>query len=261
MSDVAANFKTTYIELVEKTAAAGVVPVPGSHLTPQQLTDFQNDDLSEQEYQHLQEHLLECRDCFEIWRDMRSFAAAPTTQAGREGRSSSSEVASLLRMCRRQPLGSRVSKRLTPLALAASLVAAAGLAGLVAVQQRKIGELSGRVGPFANPAIVELAEAPSRRGGRADQPPGIMAEAGLLLLLTPPKLAECSEYQVRIIDSEGTVVHILRGLEKNPRDDSFSLWLPPGSLVAGELRVELHGVEAGGEKLLAAYHLLVQGRD
>lgn len=261
MGDFAGSFKASYIELIEEAPAEGAASALDSHLTPQQLTDFHHGSLSEQESRRLRDHLLECRECFEIWRDMRSFAATPTSQASREDRGLDVEIASLLRMSRRWSHRSSVRQRLIPLALAASLIAAAGLAGLVTVQQRQIRALSDRTEPYPNPAIIELAEVQSRRGGSAEQPIEIMAEAGFLLLITPHKLAEYPEYQVRIIDSQGTAVHVVRGLEKNPRDDSFSLWVPPGSLAAGELSIELHGVKAGKEELILEYKLRVCGED
>ncbi len=252
MTDITADFKASYLALAKQPSAAQADL--GNHLSPQQLTDFCQGDLPAAQRQRLNDHLLQCEECFAIWRERRSFAAAPASERSRF------EIALLLRNIRRyrRPFGSFSPRRLYPLALAASIMSVAFLSGLLALRQRTIDDLSSLARPCANPSIIELAEGPGSRGSSRDQPLAVKAEAGFLFLFTPRQVREYPEYQVRILDSEGTPVHTVRGLESNPYDDTFSLWLPPGALATGEYRVKL---ETGNGELVEEHHLLVAGQD
>ncbi len=147
-------------------------------------------------------------------------------------------------------------RSLAPLAVAAAVALAVGSVG---------GFFVGRALRDAQPkadinvTIAELApldEDRSRSGDTATVELAASSEALVLILgLTePPGEGEFSDYQVEIVDSEGSTVWSREGLRPSPLGD-FHLSLRRGALKPGAYRIQLFGATELARTQLAAYEL------
>lgn len=248
-----ADFKTVLVDWVDDQRA-----MTAEHPDPETLARLRRGELPAAEAQSVREHLLGCRECLALWRDPEAFAP--------QGPRSDFELAAFWRT-----LEPRLEKTPAPVtepaplakilpfpqrsaffAVAASL--AAGVVGLAlwgAGLQAKLGELSR---PVANAPIIDLAERPTR-SGTGDELVTLPAGTGFTLVLTPAEVPVFASYELRIVAAGERVVSTLRGLAPHAEDATFSLWLPAGALPAGELRLELVGVEDGQETPLGEYRV------
>jgi hypothetical protein len=103
-----------------------------------------------------------------------------------------------------------------------------------------------------------VADKSERTGGPA-RTVEMVAETGGVLILTPDSPGSFPAYQAKILDSEGRLVGTIEDLQKNPRDDTFTLWIPPGGLAPGDYRVELHGLSGESAEVIAGYQIRLLG--
>src|SRR5882672_4115836 len=96
MAESSSDFRDTLLELIDRS------PEPVDHPSPDQWIAYHRGELSAEEEARLQEHLVRCRDCFDLAEGAAAFAQ-PDEQAdaGQEV-----ETAALWRLLRPQ-LGER----------------------------------------------------------------------------------------------------------------------------------------------------------
>ena len=239
----------------------------GEHLADEVLRDFQAGRLEAAEKARVQDHLAVCRDCLDLWKDLRAFSVAA---APRQETPADFEAAAFWRTLRpgRESAGSEAGERIaagpasrtagagwrTPAMLAASLaVAALGITSLN--QSRTIAELRD---PRANVEIYDLYLDTSERSGAGPAKERVLSPSAGMILFTPRDPGSHADYEVAILDAEGQRVWGDRGFVADPDDGSFSLWLPPGYLEPGDYAVRLSGVDGGDPKLIEEYALHIE---
>ena len=235
------DFKTTYVALVEAEKAAA----DGHPDLDDLIACHRGGELAAEDQSRVHAHLLECRECATAVAELESFRKA----ACGEPQSVDFETVASWHALRRR-LGKR--RWYFPTALAASFLAAVlGLSTWIVVQQRTLAE---HRKPRPNAAIVDLIEDASRRAGGPPQEIGAPA-AGVTLVLTPDVVPAFPSYEITILDSTGSVVRTVSGLENQPENDTFTVFLPPGSLAAGDYRIELHGRGDESGEPIASYRI------
>lgn len=261
MRQEAGDFKTSYAALVEESRAAS-----GPHVLPEEVAALEQGDLQEPERSRVRGHLLACRDCFEIWRDFKSFAAADAAPlAASVGDLEAARFLRRLRprLDRAEGAPRRASAALAwrlPLAAAASLIAVVGLSIWVVALQRTVADRDRTIAELAvprpNAPIYDLTIDTSLRSGGEPQVPEVPAGTGFTVVLTPQQLANPGVYQLKIFDPKGVARHTIRGLERNVEDDTFTVWIPPDFLGPGEYRLELSAGTDGSDSI-ATYRLRI----
>lgn len=242
------DFKTSFLALMANGAT-------DDHPAAEALVAFRDDELAAAERERVHRHLTACRECAELARDLDLFAEPTAAEA------SELEVASFLRTLRPQIGKERVQKPSwqLPLALAASLILAVASSWWLSrsvTERRVLAELSR---PRANVSVLDLVADQSERSGSPARTVELVADAGGVLILTPGRVGSFATYQAKILDSEGTLVRTIEHLEKDPRNDTFTLWIPPGGLTLGDYRVELRGLSGAGAEEIATYPIRLIG--
>ncbi len=229
------DFRDSLLELIDTS------PEPGEHPSADQWLAYHRGELPAHEEARLQEHLVRCRDCFDL-----AEAAAAFAQPDEEtGTGQEVETAALWRLLRprlepprqnvreiaagprqRRSWGARV-----PYALAASFFVA--LVGLTALNLQQDGELKALRAPRANVPTLEIA-AGERTLPLAGQE--LSMPAGSRRLVFHPG-EDLPAY--RLVIREAATGRELSSHELLPdRDLAFDLYLPEG-LPPGRYRLEL----------------------
>jgi hypothetical protein len=239
----------------------------GEHLADEVLRDFQAGRLEPVEKDRVLDHVARCRDCLDLVNDLRAFSAAALPRA--ETAAADFEAAAFWRTLRprlereppetlevaavARPARSGGGWR-TPALLAAALAVAA--LGITSLQQsRTISELRR---PRANVEVYDLYLDTSERSGTGPAPERVLSPSAGVIVFTPRDPGSHADYEVAIVDPGGGRVWAARGFVADPDDGSFSLWLPPGFLSAGEYAVRLSGIDGGDSELIEEYALHVE---
>ncbi len=235
----------------------------GAHPTPEELVAYRAGELSDAEGGRLQEHLVLCPECLELFLDSQCFRD-PAFGTGRL--TSETEVAAAWKGMRREAApkaGATVlrgrfrrfpgpSSPPVPYALAAALlIAVLALSLWVASLRQTLGELSR---PRLNTPLHDVFPTSFVRGDDDDvSAVGVPADAAFFTLILNSAMAPShAEYRVGIVGSDGTEVWSAPGLEIDPAG-SFTLTLPRRFLDPGEYRIRLYALAGGERELIEEY--------
>lgn len=186
--------------------------------------------------ERIEEHLAICASCRDELALVKADRGAPAEATG--------AVVPIRRPGRRPATGWR------PLALAASVVAAAALGFWV-------GDGRPRA-PRPDPAVVLLELAPQEARSRGETADAATSRStATTLLLTVARAEPFERVRLRARDESGATVWELDGLAPTAHG-GYLIHLPAGALPAGAIRLELSGRLAGAEQPIAAYRLDVQ---
>lgn len=245
MSETSSDFRDTLLELIEKS------PEPADHPSPDQWLAYQRGELPSEEEARLQEHLVRCRDCFDLAAGSAAFAQPD--EGGEEV-----ETAAVWRLVRPQldPPSSSPSPKVQsirrpsrgfrrPMLLAASFVA---LVGLTVWNLRQRSELEALRAPRANVPTFEIA--PSERDSARRE---LSMVTGPQMLVLHPS-TDLPAYGLAIRDT--ATGRELSSHELIPNQDlALTLYLPEG-LRPGRYRLE---ISDGAGKVLETHLLRVTG--
>lgn len=239
MAESASDFRDTLVELIDTS------PEPMDHPTPDQWIAYHRGELSAAEEARLQEHLMRCRDCFDLAEGAAAFAQ-PEAGTGEEV-----ESAALWRLLRPQldPPPDNVRAIASgrrrpawrsnwPTRLAALFFVA--LVGLAAWNLSLQSRVNGLRAPRPNAIMVDVPP------GERDPTQGELAlsTAPQMLVLHPGE--QLPAYRLMIRDAAtGRDVVWLNGL-KLDRDFALTLYLPEG-LRPGRYRMELSDGSDGSD--------------
>ena len=228
MTESSSDFRDTLLELIETS------PEPMDHPSADQWLAYHRGKLSAAEEARLQEHLVRCRDCFDL-------AAAASSFAEPDDSSNVREISS---GPRRRP-----SWRF-PLPLAASFFVA--LVGMTAWNLHLRSALETLREPKPNALIVDFSS-----GERLTTPGAaervLSAQTGVLVLHPPEELPA---YRLALRDA-ATGRELWSYELKMDQDLALTLQLPAG-LPTGHYRLELaDGTGGKAGKVLATYPLRV----
>lgn len=245
------DFRDTLLELIDMS------PEPVDHPSPDQWIAYHRGELSADEEARLQEHLVRCRDCFDLAEGAAAFAQPDeATGAGQEV-----DTAALWRLLRPQlgpfpdnvreiSAGPRRPSRGVRLlsTLAASLVVALG--GMTAWNIRQQNALEALRMPRPVP-IFDIAAGERLTGQELTMP------AGPRMFVFHPD-EELPVY--RLVIRDAVTGRELSSTELRPDEDlALTLYLPEG-LRPGLYRLELADGSGGrAGKVLEAHRLRVTG--
>jgi hypothetical protein len=236
VSETPADFREALGELIDTTA-----PEPAGHPSDEQWIAYQRGELSAADEARLAEHLVRCRDCFDL-----AQAADALFGAGSEVRNEREESAELAsaavwRLLRPELAEAPKSparrdrrsafRRRFPAALAAALCLA--VLGLTAWNLAQRSALSALRAPKPNALIVDLPD-----GERATDETKLTAGSGPWTLVFH-RTDELPAYRLAIRDA-GTGSEIYSYLLRPNADLALTLQFPEG-LPPGRYRLELSG--------------------
>lgn len=221
MKESSSNFRDTLLELIDTS------PEPMDHPSPDRWLAYHRGQLSEDEEALLQEHLVRCRDCFDLCEAAAAFAEpAEEPDAGP----------------RRRPLQGWL-----PMALAASLVA---MVGLTAWNLRQQSTLETLRAPQPDALIFDFS-AGERLPDSTEKT--LSASTGPWMLVFHPS-AELPVYRLALHDA--VAGRELWSYELRPDEDlALTLQLPEG-LPPGSYRLELSDGSGGRAGRVLETHLL-----
>jgi len=246
-----ADFRDTLLELIDKS------PEPMVHPTSDQWLAYHRGELPESEQERLQEHLVRCRDCFDL-----SEAAAAFAQVDEEpGADGEVETAAQWRLLRPQLDPSLTNVReisdrprrpswrgRLPTTLAASFFVALVASGAWNLQQQR--RLESVLAPKPNVLISELSGG-ERAAKPSDFTETLSAHTGLLVLHPSEELPV-----YRLALSEAATGKPLWSYELRPdKNLALTLQLPEG-IRPGRYRLELSDGFGGGAGKVLETHLL-----
>jgi len=248
MSETPNDFRRALSELVETT-----YPEPSAHPSAERWLAYRRGELAADEEARLEEHLVRCRDCFDLAQAAADFAG----EASGEEEEGSAAARGLWRLVRqslaetgagaapaaRAPRLTR--RRRAPYLLAAVLaMALVGSASWHVVEQREIAALRT---PRPDAPIVEVV------GGERSAPETTVAADGPWMLFLQP-LTVLPVYRLAIRDAASG--RLVGSYELKPdADQALTLAVPAGGLPPGRYKLELTGeggfrslrvMEAGG---------------
>jgi len=248
MGESSSEFRDTLLELIDTS------PEPMEHPTSDQWLAYHRGELPDSEQEHLQEHLVRCRDCFDLSEGAAAFAEA---DAGEEV-----ETAAQWRLLRPQldpsltnvreifdrPRRSPSWRFRLPSYLAASFFV--GLIGLSVWSLQQQRRLESMLAPKPNVLISELSG-----GERAAKPLSftetLSAHTGLLVLHPSEELPV---YRLALRDA--ATGKPLWSYELRPdKNLALTLQLPEG-IRPGRYRLELSDGSGGGAGKVLETHLL-----
>lgn len=244
MGKASSDFRDSLRELVDATR-----PEPADHPSPEHWIAYHRGELAPDEEARLQEHLVRCRDCFDLAQAADAFAGPEEEPGAGEELAVAAlwrELRPQLRPPDPQPADARggrvqaISDRrparsgrwLQPsYALAASLLVA--LVGMTAWNLQLQGRVAALRAPQSDVRIVEFAGGERLPGAAAVT---LAAGSGPWLLMFHPT-DELPLYRLTVRDA--ATGREVRAKELPPDDDfALSLYLPEG-LPAGRYRLEL----------------------
>jgi Putative zinc-finger len=240
MEERASEFSDTLLELIEAS------PEPVDHPSPEQWIAYHRGELADDEAARLQEHLVRCRDCFDLAAGAAAFAQPDEEpNAGQEvetaalwrllrprlAPSSPGNVRAISPGPRRRPSwGSRL-----PSLLAASFFVA--LVGLTAWNLRQRSVLEALRQPQPNAPIFDIGSVERAPGGREWTVPA----RPLMLVLRPSK--ELPAY--RLVIRDDAAGREISSHELRPNQDLvLTLYFP--ELKPGRYRLEISSARGGG---------------
>lgn len=244
-----------------------------SHPEPETLAAYHAGELTADEEQRLQDHLLSCRECSDLLLDLDGLAdpgfgagsLAPADQEALWGRiqgeigkePEEKPLAPVVPLHRPSPTSG--SPRWLQALAAALLVATVGLSAWVASLQRTVSELS-QAQP--NPSVIQLSPA-TTRSGRGSRGEGIATDDSrrlILVLYLPGPPARATPYRAEIVRQDGGKVLEIQGLVFKEKLDGVTLELSRDELAPGDYRLLLFGSTGQGapEKPIAEYRLPVE---
>lgn len=239
------DFKTAFVALQEETQERLV-----DHPSDDELVAYHTGTLTTEEKDRLRHHLVECRICLGLLRDLESFSDV-ARRASEEP--SDLGVASQWHGLQRRLIsptpGAARNRWRVPLAMAATF--------LLTAISFSVWFTSQQDSPRPNVAIAHLVDETSLRSGGSSPTVEIEAQAETALLLTPEAGLPHTSYWVQILDANGATMRRVEGLEKHPRDETFTLLLPPRSLEPGFYRIALYGRRDGVDERIAGYRIEV----
>jgi Putative zinc-finger len=237
-----------------------------SHPEPETLAAYHAGELTADEEQRLQDHLLACRDCSDLLLDLDGLAdpgfgagsLSPSDQAAlwdriqgeirkEETPSASTPLAPVIPL-RRPALSPRWLQ-----ALAASLlIATLGLSTWVVSLKRTLNE---RDQPQVNAPLAYLFSGTSR-SPRSEISTSVDVPI-FDLILQPPKARSTSRYRVEIANAGGGIVWSRDGVAPDPLG-LVRLKLTPGMLGPGRYQIRI--AETGKRETLIDGFLRIEGR-
>ncbi len=242
MSETSSDFRDTLVELIEKS------PEPADHPSADEWLAYQRGELPASEEARLQEHLVRCRDCFDL-----AAGAAAFAQPDEEGEEA--ETAAVWRLVQPQldPPAPKVqsirrpSRRFRPpMLLAASFFVA--LVGLTVWNLQQRSELEALRAPRANVPTSDIVPVERNSAGQELSMP-----AGPRMLVLHPD-QDLPAYRLAIRDA--ATGRELSSHELRPDQDlALTLYLPEG-LPPGRCRLE---VSDGAGKVLETHLVRVTG--
>jgi len=251
VAESSSDFRDTLLELIDMS------PEPVDHPSPDQWLAYHRDELPADEEARLQEHLVRCRDCFDL-----AEAAAAFTQPDEEpGRGQEVETAALWRLLRPQldsppanvreisavaPPRPARKRRLPPYALAASFFVA--LVGMTAWNLRQRSDLETLRAPQPNTPIFDFSAGERVPTGRE-----LTVPAGPRMFVFHPA-EELPVYRLVIRDA-ATGRELFSNELRLDQNFALTLYLP--ELRPGRYRMEL--VDGSGGRVLEKHALRVTG--
>jgi hypothetical protein len=240
---------------------------PSLHPTADELAAYHAGELSPEEEDALQEHLLGCRECTDLLLaldELHRPEEGEPVPAGeldavweglREKLLPREETPAPLPFARPASPRPASSPRWLQ-ALAASLaVGVIGLSFWSLSLRRTVDELSQ---PQLNAPVEDLFPGPVRGPAAAQSVAEIAPGTRFFtLVLNPAREGSFEEYEVEIARADGSVVWRGRGLRRN-RYGSFSLTLSRRLVGEGEYRIRLFGIGGDGREGVGTYRLKVQ---
>jgi len=251
LDERSSEFRAAFAELVDAT-----YPQPGDHPSADQWLAYHRGELAAAEEERLQEHLVRCRDCFDLAQAAEAFAGTPedTEQPDAGYETSSAALWRLLRprLGAVRPMREvpRPRRRFRlPESLAASLfVALVGLTAWSIHQQKVLTELQAL---RPNAPIVDLLAGERDTSSSETR---LVAGTGPWTLVFHPD-DELPLYRLAIRDA--ATGHELYSLELRPDADHVpTLGLPEGLLPPGHYRLVLSDASARGAGGTVEEHLL-----
>jgi hypothetical protein len=256
------------------------------HPSPEKLAAYHERRLAGAEEERLKDHLALCTDCAQLLLDLFAFAEPETpaeaqgpTDVDRDsawqslrvrlgeggeigsreapaapasavsGVSMVSNVVPLPRLPQASPVPSRPRPSPLAWALAASLLAIAGL-GFWVVELRQ--ENARLTEPEVNAVITDLATSgDATRGGGEPKEPELPADRPLVLILNAPGIpVSAAGYEAQIL-ADGPAGPVIRTLRNLPRgtDKNFTLDLAPGFLRPGKYQIRLYSADTARRPL------------
>lgn len=255
MAESSSDFRNTLLELIDSS------PEPMDHPSPDRWLAYQRGELSADEEARFQEHLVRCRDCF----DLAEGAAAFTEADEKPGTGQEVDSAALWRLLRPQldppPGPSRQNVReisdrprrpswafRLPTTLAASFfVALVGMTALY-LRQQSAGEA-----PRPNVAIVDFAAGERLPTGPGSAEKTLSASTGPWVLVFHPD-SDLPAYRLTLRDE---ATGRAQGPYELRPDEDFALTLQlPEGLRPGLYRLELSDGSGGQAGRVLETHLL-----
>jgi hypothetical protein len=232
VEESSSDFRGTLLELIDAS------PEPMDHPSPDRWIAYQRGELSADEEARFQEHLVRCRDCF----DLAAAAAAFAEPDGEPDAGQEVEAAALWRLLRPQldpppqnvrniADGPRRPSRgfRLPTKLAATFFVA--LVGMTAWNLQQRSTLEAIRAPQANAPIFEIAA-----GERGPAGQELTVPTGPRMLVFHPA-EELPAYRL-VIRDVATGRELFSGELQLNRDHALTLYLPEG-LPPGRYRMEL----------------------
>lgn len=235
-----------------------------SHPEPETLAAYHAGELTADEEQRLQDHLLACRDCSDLLLDLDGLAdpgfgagsLSPADQAALwdriQGEIRKEETPSASVIPLRRPALPVASPRWLQALAASLLIATLGLSTWVVSLQRTLNE---RAQPQVNAPLAYLFSGTSR-SPRSEISTSVDVPI-FDLILQPPKARSTSRYRVEINRAGGGVVWSRDGVAPDPLG-LVRLKLTPGMLGPGRYQIRL--AETGKRETLIDGYLRVEGR-
>lgn len=248
MRESSSDFRDTLLELIDTS------PAPMDHPSPDQWIAYHRGELAAEEEDRFQEHLVRCRDCFDL-----AGAAAAFAQPDEEpGAGEEAETAALWRLLRPQlnpppqnvrEISAGLRRRPSrgfhlPSTLAALFFVA--LVGMTAWNLQQRSALEALRAPRANAPILDLSVGERIPG----QDPTVPAGPRMLVFYPAPELAA-----YRLVIRDAATGGELSTHELRP-DEDFALTLYLPDLRPGRYRLELSDGSGGRAGKVFETHLL-----
>ena len=231
----------------------------GPHLEPEEIAAYHEGQLSPEDEQRVQDHLVACRECSELLLDLEGLAdpdfgageALPDGAGAQVWESVRKEIQpSNVVPFRREPR-SETPRWLRSLA-AMLLLSTIALSGWVASLRNQVKDLSS---PQPS-TVLDLYPTSSVRGETGPALPEIPQDTEwVTVILRSPGLPEMADYGVEVLRADGSVAWKKDGLK--PAYNSFSLSLPRDWI--GDVRIRLVGIDPKGERRTIGEYALPKG--